>query len=60
MNGMLVNGNLKRNDNVLWVSKTVNCIAFKEVAGYKAVVMENAEELWKLVEQLVTTGFKVR
>ena len=40
-----------KDDNILWVSKAGNCIAFKSVPGY---------QLWALVEQLVTTGFKVR
>ena len=51
---------MRKNDNILWVSKAGNCIAFKSVPGYQAVIMETAEELWELVEQLVTTGFKVR
>ena len=49
-----------KNDNILWVSKTGNCIAFKSIPGYQPVATETSNELWALVEQLVITGFKVR
>ena len=49
-----------KDDNILWVSKAGNCIAFKSVPGYQPMTMETSNELWALFEQLVTTGFKVR
>ena len=51
---------MRKKDNILWVSKAGNCIAFKSVPGYQPVTMETSKELWALVEQLVITGFKVR
>ena len=49
-----------KDDNILWVSKAGNCIAFKSVPGYQPVDMGTSNELWALVEQLVITGFKIR
>ena len=44
---------MRKKDNILWVSKAGNSIAFKSVPGYQPVTMETSKELWELVEQLV-------
>ena len=35
-----------KDDNILWVSKAGNCIAFKSVPGYQPMTMETSNELW--------------
>ena len=45
-----------KDDNILWVSKAGNCIAFKSVPGYQPMTMETSNELWALVEQPVVTS----
>ena len=44
-----------KDDNILWVSKAGNCIAFKSVPGYQPMTMETSNELWSQVVQPMPT-----
>lgn len=45
---------------IFWVSKGLKCIAFYMIQGYQKIDVKTEEQMWKLIHELIETGYRVQ
>ena len=54
-----IEGVMRENRYIFWISQGMHCIAFRKIVGYKEIQTKTEEELWTLVYNLLELGYRV-
>lgn len=48
-----------REEQSIWVSQEKQCFYFRHMPGYRKLGLPDRREMWKLIQHLIDTGYKV-